>query len=69
MPLFLLLLLIRRVTFTAALAAAAATTTSTAPTPPTRVATSGFQTSGQSVAAVDSVQDPGELLHTDEANF
>ena len=61
--LMLRLPLIRRVTFTVALAASAAIVASTSPAPP---ATSGFEASGQGMAAVGPVRAPVELLHANE---
>ena len=62
--LMLRLPLVRRATFTNAFAASAATVASTSPTPP---AASGFETSGQGMAAVGPIRAPVELFHADGA--
>ena len=67
--LILLLLLIRWATFTVAFAASAAIVASTSPTPSALTAASGYETSGQGMAAVGLVQAPVELFHTDEGTF
>ena len=67
--LMLWLSLIRRVAFTVALAAFAATVASPPPAPPALAATSGFETSGQGMAAVGPVQALVELFHSDEATL
>ena len=67
--LVLRLALVRRVIFTIALAAFAAIVASTPPAPPALAATSGFDTSGQGMAAVGPVQALVELFHADEATL
>ena len=64
--LMLRLPLIRRATFTVALAASAAIVASTPPAPP---AASGFEASGQGMAAVGPVRAPVELLHANETTL
>ena len=61
--------LIRLTTFTVALAASAAIAASMFPAPTALAAASGFETSGQGMAAVGPVQAPGELFHADEATL
>ena len=61
--LMLRLPLIRRATFTVALAASAAIVASTSPAPP---AASGFEASGQGMAALGPVRAPVKLLHANE---
>ena len=64
--LMLRLPLIWRATFTVALAASAAIVVSTSPAPP---AASGFEASGQGMAAVGPVRAPVELLHANETTL
>ena len=61
--LMLWLPLIRRATFTVARVASAAIVASMSPAPP---AASGFEASGQGMAAVGPVRAPVELLHANE---
>ena len=63
--LMLRLPLIRRATFTVALAASTAIVASTSPAPPVA---SGFEASGQGMAAVGPVRAPIELLHANETD-
>ena len=65
----LLPLLIRWATFTDALATSAAFAASTPPAPPALAAASGFETNGQCMAAVCSVQAPVELFHVDKTTL
>ena len=61
--------LIRRATFTVALAASAAFAAFMSPAPTALAAASGFETSGQGMAAVCPVRAPVELFHADEATL
>ena len=64
--LMLWLPLIRRATFAVVLAGSAAIVASMSPAPP---AASGFEASGQGMAAVGPVRVPVELLHADETTL
>ena len=65
----LIMLLIRRATFTVALALSPVIAASTYPAPPALTAASGFETIGQGMAAVVSVQAPVERFHVDETTL
>ena len=64
--LMLRLPLIRRATLTVALVASAAIVASTSPAPP---AASGFEASGQGMAAIGPVRAPAKLLHANETTL
>ena len=67
--LMLRLPLVWRAFFTVALAASAAIAASMSPAPTALAAASGFETSGQGMAAVGAVRAPVELFHADEATL
>ena len=67
--LLLRLPLIRWATFTVALAAFAATAASMSPAPTALAVASGFETSGQGMAAIGPARAPVELFHADEATL